>query len=113
VDPRERMIVAKRHTNDYNRDMKTFSWNDEKNALLKGERQVSFEEIVLYIEMGCLLDVLEHPNQEKYKGQKIFVVQVDDYVYLVPFIETDDEVFLKTIIPSRKATRKYLKGSVK
>ncbi|HEX7540625.1 MAG TPA: hypothetical protein VF352_00725 [Anaerolineales bacterium] len=93
--------------------MKTFSWNGEKNALLKAERQVSFEEIVLYIEMGCLLDVLEHPNQVKYKGQKVFVVQVDDYVYLVPFVETDDDVFLKTIIPSRKATRKYLKGSTK
>ena len=91
--------------------MKTFSWNDEKNALLKAERQVSFEEIVLYIEMGCLLDVLEHPNQEKYKGQKILVVQIDNYVYLVPFVETDDAVFLKTIIPSRKATRKYLKGN--
>lgn len=93
--------------------MKTFSWNDEKNALLKAERQVSFEEIVLYIEMGYLLDVLEHPNQEKYKGQKVFVVQVDDYVYLVPFVETDDDVFLKTIIPSRKAIKKYLKGSAK
>jgi len=93
--------------------MKTFSWNDEKNAVLKAERQVSFEEIILYIEMGFLLDVLEHPNQEKHKGQKIFVVQVDDYVYLVPFVETDTEVFLKTIIPSRKATKKYLKGSVK
>jgi hypothetical protein len=93
--------------------MKNFSWNDEKNALLKAERQISFEEIVLYIEMGCLLDVLEHPNQEKHKGQKVFVVQVDDYVYLVPFVESDAEVFLKTIIPSCKATRKYLKGSAK
>lgn len=88
-------------------------WNDEKNTLLIAGRQVSFEEIVLYIEMGFLLDVLEHPNQEKYTGQKIFVVQVDNYVYLVPFVETESEVFLKTIIPSRKATRKYLKGSVK
>ena len=93
--------------------MKIFSWNNEKNALLKAERQISFEEIVLYIEMGFLLDVLENPNQEKYKGQKLFVVRVDDYVYLVPFIETSNEVFLKTIIPSRKATRKYLKGSIK
>ena len=97
----------------YNFSMKTFSWNDEKNALLKTERQVSFEEIVLYIEMGCLLDVLEHPNQVKYKGQKVFVVQIDDYVYLVPFIETENEVFMKTIIPSRKATKMYLKGSAK
>ena len=91
--------------------MKTFLWNEEKNTLLKTSRQVSFEEIVLYIEMGFLLDILEHPNQEKYKGQKIFVVQMDEYVYLVPFIEDDREIFLKTIIPSRKATKKYLKGS--
>jgi uncharacterized DUF497 family protein len=106
-------IVAKRHTIGHNQYMKTFSWNNEKNARLKDERQVSFEEIVLYIEMGCLLDVLEHPNQDKYQGQKVFVVQVDDYAYLVPFLETDTEVFLKTIIPSRKATKKYLKGSAK
>jgi hypothetical protein len=63
--------------------------------------------------MGFLLDVLGHPSQEKYKGQKMFVVQVDHYVYLIPFLETQNEVFLKTIIPSRKATRKYLKGSKK
>ena len=93
--------------------MKIFSWNDEKNALLQAERQISFEEAVFSIEMRFLLDVLEHPDQKKYKGQKVFVVQADDYVYLVPFIESDAEVFLKTIIPSRKATRKYLKGSAK
>lgn len=91
--------------------MKTFSWNNEKNAWLKTVRQISFEEIVLYIEMGYLLDILVHPNQEKYKGQKIFVVQGENYVYLVPFVESKTEVFLKTIIPSRKATRKYLKGN--
>ena len=90
--------------------MKTFAWNTEKNNLLKAERQVTFEEVVLCIEMGFLLDVLEHPNQEKYQEQRIFVVQIDNYVYLVPFIESEHEVFLKTIIPSRKATRKYLKG---
>ena len=91
--------------------MKYFSWNPEKNELLKAERQISFDDVVFYIEQGFLLDVLEHPNQEKYKGQKIFVVQMDDYVYLVPFVENDHEVFLKTIIPSRKATKQYLKGS--
>jgi hypothetical protein len=91
--------------------MKYFSWDVEKYELLKEERQISFEEVVFYIEMGFLLDILEHPNQEKYKGQKIFVVQMDDYVYLVPFLEDEQEVFLKTILPSRKATRKYLKGS--
>ena len=90
--------------------MKIFAWNNEKNTLLKAERQVSFDEVVLCIEMGFLLDVLEHPNQEKCEGQKIFVVQMDDYIYLVPFVESEHEVFLKTIIPGRKATRKYLKG---
>jgi len=93
--------------------MKYFVWNQDKNELLKTERQVSFDDVVLYIEMGFLLDILEHPNQEKYKGQRIFVVNIDDYVYLVPFIENDNEVFLKTIIPSRKATKKYLKGDIK
>lgn len=93
--------------------MKYYSWSEEKNELLKEERQVSFEDVVFYIEQGFLLDILEHPNQEKYKGQKIFVVQIEDYVYLVPFIEDDHDVFLKTIIPSRKATRNYLKGSEK
>ena len=93
--------------------MKYFSWNEEKNGLLKDERQISFEDVVFYIEQVFLLDVLEHPNQKKYKGQKIFVLQIDDYAYLVPFVEDDDEVFLKTIIPSRKATKKYLKGNEK
>lgn len=91
--------------------MKFFSWNEEKNELLKAERQISFEDVVFYIEQGFLLDVLEHPNQEKYKGQKIFVVEIEEYAYLVPFLEDEREIFLKTIIPSRKATRKYLKGS--
>ncbi len=93
--------------------MKLFAWNADKNALLKAKRKVAFEEIVLCIEMGFLLDVLEHPSQEKYQGQKNFVIQVDNYAYLVPFVESEREVFLKTIIPSRKATRKYLKGGSK
>jgi uncharacterized DUF497 family protein len=91
--------------------MKYFSWNEEKNELLKEERQVSFEDVVFYISQGFLLDVLEHPNQDKYHGQKIFVVEIDEYAYLVPFVEDEREIFLKTIIPSRKATKKYLKGS--
>jgi hypothetical protein len=91
--------------------MKYFAWSVEKNQQLQHERNVSFEEIVFYIEKGQLLDVLEHPNQEKYAGQRIFVVQIDEYAYLVPFVENEREVFLKTIIPSRKATRKYLRGN--
>ncbi len=89
--------------------MKYFSWNDEKNERLKKERSVSFEEVVFHIERDELLDIVEHPKQEKYKGQRMFIVNIEDYAYLIPFIETEEEVFLKTIIPSRKATKKYLK----
>ena len=89
--------------------MKYYSWNGEKNQWLKAERQVSFEEVVFYIGRGQLLDIVEHPNQEKYEGQRIFVVNINDYAYLVPFVETEREIFLKTIIPSRKATKKYLR----
>jgi uncharacterized DUF497 family protein len=88
-------------------DQKIFNWDPEKNRLLLRERGISFERIVFEIASGNELAVLEHPNQEKYPGQKISMVQVDDYVYAVPFVETNVEVFLKTIIPSRKATRQY------
>ena len=88
--------------------MQYFSWNQDKNEILKKERGISFEDVVFHIERGDLLEIVEHPSQEKYKGQRIFVVNIEDYVYLVPFVETGSEVFLKTIIPSRKATRKYL-----
>lgn len=87
--------------------MKPFAWNDEKNRLLKKERGISFEEVVFHIEAGDILDVFDHPNQERYPGQKIYAISVEDYVYLVPYLETDHEVFLKTIIPSRKATKHY------
>lgn len=90
--------------------MKYYTWDGKKNEKLIAERNISFEEIIFYIEKGYLLDVLEHPNQRKYKGQSIFAVMVRGYVYLVPFIEKDKEIILKTIIPSRKATRLYLKG---
>ena len=86
---------------------KIFNWNSEKNQLLMRERGISFERIVFEIASGNELAVLSHPNQKKYPGQKISMVQVDDYVYAVPFIETEVEIFLKTIIPSRKATRQY------
>lgn len=86
---------------------KIFNWNSENNQLLMRERGISFERIVFEIGSGNELAVLEHPNQEKYPGQRISMVQVDDYVYAVPFVETDSEIFLKTIIPSRKATRQH------
>lgn len=88
--------------------MKLFGWDSDKNERLKRERGVSFEDVVFHIERGDLLDILEHPNQERYQGQRILVVLIEDYAYLVPFVESNDEVFLKTIIPSRKATKRYL-----
>jgi len=93
--------------------MKYFDWNPDKNEWLKAVRGVTFEEIVFHIHAGGLLEVLEHPNESRYPGQKIFVVDVEGYVCLVPFIETDDRIFLKTIIPSRKMTKKYLGGDTK
>jgi uncharacterized DUF497 family protein len=86
---------------------KIFNWNAEKNQLLKKERAISFERIIFEIASGNELIVLEDPNQDKYPGQKISMVQVDEYVYAVPFVETETEIFLKTIIPSRKATKQY------
>ncbi len=88
--------------------MKYFAWDDAKNEKLKAERGIGFEDIVFQIERGDLLDILEHPNPQRYAGQRIFVVQRDDYVYLVPFVEDKRLIFLKTIIPSRKATKEYL-----
>ena len=88
--------------------MKYFAWDDNKNTKLRAERGIGFEDIVYHIERGDLLDILAHPNPERYAGQRIFVVRREDYVYLVPFVEDDALVFLKTIIPSRKATKQYL-----
>ena len=88
--------------------MKPFRWNPDKNEAVKVERCISFENIVVSIEAGGLLDILTHPNQAKYPRQRVLVVACDNYVYLVPFVEEEDYFFLKTIIPSRKATRDYL-----
>lgn len=90
--------------------MKTFRWNHEKNEQLKIDRAISFEEMVLALEADGLLDILHHPNATKYPNQRILVVCFREYVYLVPFVEEADYYFLKTIIPSRKATREYLGG---
>jgi uncharacterized DUF497 family protein len=88
--------------------MKPFRWSPEKNEALKDERGVSFERVVVAIESDGLLDILAHPNPAKYPRQRILVVAADNYAYLVPFVEEEDYFFLKTIIPSRKATREYL-----
>lgn len=87
--------------------MKPFRWDPEKNERLKAAREISYEEIVLAIEEGGLKDILVHPNQKRYPGQVVLVVSYREYVYLVPSVEEDDYYFLKTIIPSRKATRDY------
>lgn len=89
--------------------MKSFRWSPEKNEAIKAERGISFESVVVSIEAGGLLDILAHPNQAKYPRQRVLVVACDNYVYLVPFVEEEDYFFLKTAIPSRKATRDYLK----
>lgn len=88
--------------------MKPISWSAKKNALLMAERGVSFEDVVFHIMAGDILDTVDHPNQERYPAQQIHVIAIEEYVYLVPFVESDAEVFLKTIIPSRKATKSYL-----
>lgn len=95
------------------RTMAYFNWNNEKNQKLREERGICFEEIIIAIEKGDILDILHHPDQEKHKNQKIFVIKANNYVWLVPFVETESEIFLKTIIPSRKATKKYLRGGKK
>lgn len=87
--------------------MKTYRWSEKKNEQLKQSRGISFEDVVLALESGGLLDVLAHPNPRRYPNQKVLVVAVMEYVYLVPHIEEPSYVFLKTIIPSRKATRDY------
>ena len=92
--------------------MKPFRWSHKKNERLKAEKNISFEEIVLAIEADGLLDIVVHPNLGRYPRQRMFVVAIERYAYLVPFVEEADHYFLKTIIPNRKATRDYLKGGV-
>ena len=88
--------------------VKYFAWDDEKNAKLKAERGIGFEDVVFHIERGDLLDTVDHRNPSRYAGQRMFIVRREDYVYLVPFVEDEHTMFLKTIIPSRKATKQYL-----
>lgn len=90
--------------------MPYYQWNKEKNEQLKADRGLSFEQMVMHIEGGDLLDVYQHPNHDRYPGQQILVVRIGEYAYVVPFVESADVRFLKTIIPSRKATREYLGG---
>jgi len=88
--------------------MELYDWNDEKNEWLKRVRGITFEDIVYYLAHNGLLDIIEHPNKERYPGQRIFIVDVEGYACLVPFVEEGEAIFLKTIIPSRKMTKLYL-----
>ena len=90
--------------------MKYFDWNDGKNEVLKKLRGVSFEQVELAIASGDLIDRVKHPNPAKYPNQKVFLVKIEDYIYSVPYVEDNERVFLKTIIPNSKATKKYLGG---
>lgn len=89
--------------------MKYFDWDEVKNVKLQSERGVLFEKIKVALESGKRLDTYNHPNQKRYPNQKIMVVEIDNYAYLVPYVREGDKVFLKTIIPSRKATKKFLR----
>ncbi len=86
---------------------KIIRWDEEKNQLLQLQRSVSFEEVLDKIESKQIIDRLAHPNKEKYPNQQIFVVEINDYIYYVPFVENDKEIYLKTIIPSRKLAKEY------
>ena len=90
--------------------MSEFDWNDEKNECLKSARGVSFEEVIFHIQNGDVLDVIKHPNAARYRNQNIIVLNIEGYVYLVPYVKERGVRFLETIIPSRKATKEYLGG---
>ena len=91
--------------------MALYDWNSEKNELLRKDRGITFEDVVYHLTHGGLLDTIEHPNQEQYPRQRIFIINIEGYACLVPFVEEDEVIFLKTIIPSRKMTKQYLGGA--
>ena len=90
--------------------VKPVRWSADKSLSLKAERGVSFEEVLSAISQGGLLRGMDHPNRAKYGHQKMLVVRIRDYAYLVPYVENEEEIFLKSIMPSRKATRDFLSG---
>jgi hypothetical protein len=99
-----------RHEHKRHTLMKFYDWNDEKNDLLKRSRGISFEQVVLAIDTGDLIDRIRHPNPGKYPNQKVFLVRIEEYIYSVPYVEDDEKIFLKTIIPNSKATKNYIGG---
>lgn len=110
-----RRMFDKNHTISYLTDMVQifYEYSDDKNQLLIKSRHISFEEVIAAIDSGQLLDIVEQPKHRNHPNQKMYIVQVNDYVYLVPFVEKDEKtVFLKTIFPSRKAKKRYIKNEV-
>jgi len=91
--------------------MENILWDEEKNNLLKQSRGISFERVAVLLEQKLVLDIIDHPDQAKHPGQKVAIVEMDGYAYLVPYVPHKDGIFLKTIIPSRKATKQYLERS--
>jgi len=89
--------------------MKPFDWDRQKSTLLRSSRGIGFEEVVNTMNEGHILAVIEHPNNKKYPNQKIYIIDFDNYIYCIPFIEDNEKIFLKTIYPSRKYTSKFLK----
>ena len=88
--------------------MKPFEWDDKKNRRLKQERGVGFEDVVLAILDGRLVDIVAHPNPEKYRKQRIYIIEIDRYIYAVPYEEQAEAIVLKTIFPNRKYTKNYM-----
>lgn len=89
--------------------MITYQWNADKNKFLKKHRGVTFEQIVMHVENGDVIDIIDHPNATKYSHQRVLIIKINEYVYSVPFVEENEIRFLKTIIPSRKLTKQYLR----
>ena len=89
--------------------MTVFTWDNEKNQWLKKERGVSFDQVIVLMEREDVPEIVDHPNQDKFPGQRIAIIRINDYAYLVPYVQEKEAIFLKTIIPSRKATNKYLR----
>lgn len=88
--------------------MKVVAWSSEKDEWLRAHRGIGFEQVSVKIAAGEILDLFAHGNLERYPTQSVYVVEIAGYAYLVPFVESETELFLKTIIPSRKATKRYL-----
>lgn len=107
------VLSLRKYYTSYGIQTKKIHFSPEKNTLLKAERGVGFEEVLLAIEMGHVLDDLAHFNPEKYPNQSVFIIliTIKDYVYMVPYVEDEVSIFLKTIIPSRKMNKRYNKAA--